>query len=192
MALNVGELFANLSLKTDNFDKNLSAGMARLVAGAAQIKTRLSTAGRTGGSMFSSGLAAGISSGRSAVISAAARVASAAIAAANARLKIASPSRVMEQTGSYFAEGFARGIAASARMAASAAAGMADTAVFSTKTDSTQSNFDYERLADLVQPREMALYMDGKRLAELSAIHTGRAQSARSQRLSLGYGLNRR
>lgn len=192
MALNVGELFANLNLKTDNFDKNLSASMQQLVAGAARIKASLSSAGRSGGRMFSSGLAAGIASGRSAVVSAAARVAAAAVSAANARLKIASPSRVMEQSGAYFAEGFARGIASSARMAACAAAGMASGAVSSTKTDNSSSNFDYERLSGLLKPRDMALYMDGKRLAELSADHTGRAQSARQRRLALGYGMSRR
>lgn len=192
MALNVGELFANLSLKTDNFDNNLSASMARLVSSAAQIKTRLSSAGQSGGRMFASGLAAGIASGRSAVISAASRIASAAVAAANAKLKIASPSRVMEQSGGYFAEGFAKGIARSARLAADAAAGMASGAVVSTKTDNSPSNFDYDRLAGLMGSRDMALYMDGKRLAEISAADTFRAQSARRQRLALGYGLNRR
>ncbi len=192
MALNVGELFANLSLKTDNFDKNLSASMARLVSGAAQIKSSLSSAGRSGGSMFASGLAAGISAGRSSVVSAATRIAAAAVAAANARLKIASPSRVMEESGGYFAEGFAKGIARSARLAADAAAGMASVAVVSTKTDNPRSNFDYERMAALVGNRDMALYMDGKRLAELSAADTFRAQSARQQRMNLGYGLNRR
>lgn len=192
MALNIGELFANLSLKTDNFDKNLSSSMARLVQGAAQIKSGLASAGRSGGSMFASGLASGIASGRSAVVSAAARIASAAVAAANARLKIASPSRVMEQSGVYFAEGFARGIAASARLAADAAAGMASGAVVSTKTDNKQSDFDYDRLSALLGPRDMALYMDGKRLAEVSAADTFRAQNARQRRLALGYGLNRR
>lgn len=192
MALNVGELFANLNLKTDNFDKNLSASMQRLVTGAARIQASLSSAGRSGGRMFSSGLAAGISSGRSAVISAASRVAAAAVSAANARLKIASPSRVMEQSGAYFAEGFAKGIASSARMAASAAAGMAAGAVSSTKTDHSPAVFDYERLSSLLNQRDMALYMDGKRLAEISADHNGRAQSARQRRLALGYGMNRR
>jgi len=192
MALNVGELFANLSLKTDNFDKNLSSSMAALVSAAAQIKTGLSSAGRSGGRMFSSGLAAGIASGRSAVVSAAARVAAAAVSAANARLKIASPSRVMMQSGSYFAEGFALGIRRSARAAASAAASLAGTAVVSTETDNHPSNFDYERLASLMQPRDMALYMDGKKLAQLCAADAARAQSLRARRMALGYGMNRR
>ena len=111
MALNVGELFANLSLKTDNFDNNLSASMARLVSSAAQIKTRLSSAGQSGGRMFASGLAAGIASGRSAVISAANRIAAAAIAAANAKLKIASPSRVFrDEVGAMTMKGFGQGV----------------------------------------------------------------------------------
>lgn len=192
MALNVGELFANLSLKTDNFDKNLSSSMAALVRAAAQIKTGLASAGRNGGRMFSSGLASGIASGRSAVVSAAARVAAAAVAAANARLKIHSPSRVMMESGTYFAEGFALGIRKSARSAASAAASMAGTAVVSTKTDKQSADFDYDRLAALTRVPDMALYMDGKRLAQISANHTARAQSARSRRLALGYGMNRR
>lgn len=192
MALNVGELFANLSLKTDNFDKNLSASMARLVSAAAQVKTGLSSAGRSGGRMFSSGLAAGISSGRSAVVSAAARVAAAAVAAANARLRIHSPSRVMMESGSYFAEGFALGIRRSARTAASAAANLAGTAVASTKTDNRPADFDYERLAALARIPDMALYMDGRQLARLSAADTARAQGGRTRRLALGYGMNRR
>ena len=192
MALNVGELFANLSLKTDYFDKNLSSSMAALVRAAAQIKSGLSSAGRTGGRMFSSGLASGISSGRRAVVSAAARVAAAAVAAANARLKIHSPSRVMMESGAYFAEGFALGIRSAARSAANAAASMAGAAAVSTKNDNRAADFDYDRLASLMQPRDMALYMDGKRLARLSASDTARAQSERTRRVALGYGMNRR
>ena len=191
MALNVGELFANLSLKTDHFDQSLAAAMQGAAAGASRIASTLSSGGRRAGSQFSSGLAAGISAGRSAVISAAARVAAAAIAAANARLKIASPSRVMMESGHYFAEGFARGIRQSARAAANAAASMAGAAVVSTKTDNPQPNFDYERLGAMMQIPDLALYMDGKRLAEIGAADTQRAQSARSRRLALGLGAGR-
>lgn len=192
MALNVGELFANLTLKTDNFDNGLAASLQRLAVSAGRIQNTLSVSGRNSGRMFSSGLAAGIRAGQSAVISAAARVAAAAVAAANARLKIASPSRVMEESGGFFAEGFARGILASARSAANAAAGMASAAVSSTKTDNSPSGFDYERLSGMISRPDMALYMDGKLLAEVNAADTFRAQAARQHRLALGYGMKRR
>lgn len=192
MPLNVGELFANLSLKTDQFDQSLTLGMQRLTLAANRIGANLSAAGQRSGRMFSLGLASGISAGRSAVTSAAARVAAAAVAAANSRLKIASPSRVMAQSGVYFSEGFARGVRQSARQAAAAAEDMAGMSAAAAKQSAPAAPPDYDRLAALLTLPDVALYMDGKRLAEVNCTQSARAQSARSRRIALGYGVNRR
>lgn len=65
---------------------------------------------RSSGYNFSAGLASGIRSGQSAVIRAATQVASAAIRAANNKLEISSPSRVMMESGEYAGEGLAIGM----------------------------------------------------------------------------------
>lgn len=65
---------------------------------------------KSSGYNFSAGLASGIRSGQSAVIRAATQVASAAIRAANNRLEISSPSRVMMESGEYAGEGLAIGM----------------------------------------------------------------------------------
>ena len=65
---------------------------------------------KSSGYNFSAGLASGIRSGQSAVIRAATQVASAAIRAANNKLKISSPSRVMMESGEYAGEGLAIGM----------------------------------------------------------------------------------
>lgn len=65
---------------------------------------------KSSGYNFSAGLASGIRSGQSAVIRAATQVASAAIRAANNKLEISSPSRVMMESGEYADEGLAIGM----------------------------------------------------------------------------------
>lgn len=65
---------------------------------------------KSSGYNFSAGLASGIRSGQSAVIRAATQVASAAIRAANNKLEISSPSRVMMESGEYAGEGLAIGM----------------------------------------------------------------------------------
>lgn len=65
---------------------------------------------KSSGYNFAAGLASGIRSGQSAVIRAATQVASAAIRAANNKLEISSPSRVMMESGEYAGEGLAIGM----------------------------------------------------------------------------------
>lgn len=65
---------------------------------------------KSSGYNFAAGLASGIRSGQSAVIRAATQVASAAIRAANNKLEISSPSRVMMESGEYADEGLAIGM----------------------------------------------------------------------------------
>lgn len=65
---------------------------------------------KSSGYNFAAGLASGIRSGQSAVIRAATQVASAAIRAANNKLEISSPSRVMMESGEFAGEGLAIGM----------------------------------------------------------------------------------
>lgn len=86
-------------------------GVASVVSSA--IKSSIATfedSLRSSGYNFAAGLASGIRSGQSAVIRAATQVASAAIRAANNKLEISSPSRVMMESGEYAGEGLAIGM----------------------------------------------------------------------------------
>lgn len=174
-AANVDEAVSNLSLRI------------RSVASAL-----LSARGLEAGSHFSNGLAQGILSGRSRVSAAAESVARAAVSAANARLKIASPSRVMQETGAYFSEGFAQGVRRSARLAAEASSNLSAQAAGAASREKSAPALDYERLGSIVNRREIALYLDGKQLARVSAAQNERAQRERRRSLALGYGVNGR
>lgn len=86
---------------------SLRSGLSQAVASANGFRGAFQSAGYN----MSAGMARGIYSGRSAVISAAANVAASAIYAAQRRLQIHSPSKVMaNQVGRYVPEGIAEGI----------------------------------------------------------------------------------
>lgn len=86
---------------------SLRSGLSQAVASANGFRGAFQSAGYN----MSAGMARGIYSGRSAVISAAANVAASAIYAAQRRLQIHSPSKVMaNQVGRYVPEGIAVGI----------------------------------------------------------------------------------
>ena len=151
------------------------------------------------GRNFSSGLASGIRAGQSGVISAAINVAKAAAAAAKSALAIHSPSRVTRELGEYFDLGFIRGVermtpdiqdairsAVYVEPPAGAAYG-APREVSPTVRVSGPA-MDYEALADAMNQRQVALYMNDRRMAQVMATATARAQSARNRSIALGYG----
>ena len=168
--------------------------------------TSMKNAGMNAGRMFSSGIAAGILSGKGVIANAARKVAQAAIDAANAKLQIASPSRVMMESGGYFSEGFAKGIMTAAKSAVSAASGMAEMAANAATIRRPVGNLayggaaayaggtmiDYDRMAEAMSNYQMVMNMDGKRVAQINAYNAERAQIKRQHSLALGYGINRR
>ena len=52
----------------------------------------------------------------------------------------------------------------------------------------TGTPIDYDALADAMNQRQMALYLTDRRMAQVMATETARAQSARSRSIALGYG----
>lgn len=87
------------------------AGAASVVSAAIKSSVAIfEDSLKSSGYNFAAGLASGIRSGQSAVIRAATQVASAAIRAANNKLEISSPSRVMMESGEYAGEGLAIGM----------------------------------------------------------------------------------
>ena len=52
----------------------------------------------------------------------------------------------------------------------------------------TGSAIDYDALADAMNQRQVALYMNDRRMARVMATETARAQGARSRSIALGYG----
>lgn len=197
---------ANISTVVANTE-GITAAIDSLAAAAeADASTSMKNAGMNAGKMFSSGIASGILSGKSVITSAARKVAQAAIDAANAKLKIASPSRVMMESGGYFSEGFAKGIMSAAKSAVSAASGMASMAanaatirrpvgglvIGGAAAYGGGAMIDYDRMAEAMSNYQMVMDMDGKRLAQINARNAERAQNKRQHSLALGYGINRR
>lgn len=102
---------------------SLRSGLSQAVASANGFRGAFQSAGYN----MSAGMARGIYSGRSAVISAAANVAASAIYAAQRRLQIHSPSKVMEKkVGRYVPEGMAKGILSEAGSVKSAMQSVSD------------------------------------------------------------------
>ena len=197
---------ANISTVVANTE-GITAAIDSLAAAAeTAASTSMKNAGMNAGKMFSSGIASGILSGKSVITSAARKVAQAAIDAANAKLKIASPSRVMMESGGYFSEGFAKGIMSAAKSAVSAASGMASMAanaatirrpvgglaIGGAAAYGGGAMIDYDRMAEAMSNYQMVMDMDGKRLAQINAHNAERAQNRRQLSLALGYGINRR
>ena len=187
--------------------EGISAAINSLAAAAeSAASTSMKAAGMNAGKMFSSGIASGILSGKGVIANAARKVAQAAIDAANAKLQIASPSRVMMESGGYFSEGFAKGIMTAAKSAVSAASGMAEMAANAATIRRPVGNLayggaaayaggtmiDYDRMAEAMSNYQMVMNMDGKRLAQINARNAERAQNKRQHSLALGYGINRR
>lgn len=162
------------------------------------IKANMNNAGSIGRN-FSLGLASGISSGRSAVISAAVNVARSAAAAVRTELSIHSPSRVTREMGEYFDLGFIRGVegmtpdiedairaAVYVEPPAGAAYGGAREAAPVVRVSGPA--MDYDALADAMDKRQLALYMNDRRMAQVMSAETARAQSGRNRSIALGYG----
>lgn len=197
---------ANISTMVANTEGITAAIDGLATAAETAASTSMKNAGMNAGKMFSSGIASGILSGKSVITSAARKVAQAAIDAANAKLKIASPSRVMMKSGGFFSEGFAEGILKEAKAAISAASGMAAMAANAATirrpvgglaySGATATGggmmIDYDRMADAMANYQMALYMDGKRVARINAANAQKAQNQRQHSLALGYGISRR
>jgi len=196
---------ANISAEVANTEGISTAISSMAAAAESAASTALKSAGMNAGKMFSSGIASGILSGRSAITSAARQVAQAAINAANAKLKIASPSKVMMESGGYFSEGFAKGILGAAKAAVSAASGMASmaasaatirrpasTLAFGSAAAGGGMYIDYDRMAEAMAGYQMIMNMDGKRVAQVNANNVHRAQNQRQHSLALGYGISRR
>lgn len=197
---------ANISTVVANTEGITAAIDSLATAAETAASTSMKNAGMNAGKMFSSGIASGILSGKSVITSAARKVAQAAIDAANAKLKIASPSRVMMESGGYFSEGFAKGIMNAAKSAVSAASGMASMAAHAATIRRPVGGLviggatayggggmiDYDRMAEAMSNYQMVMNMDGKRVAQINAYNAERAQNKRQHSLALGYGINRR
>lgn len=199
MSTNVATAIANT--------EGIAAAIDSLASAAeTAASTSMKSSGINAGKMFSSGIASGILSGKGIIANAARKVAQAAIDAANAKLQIASPSRVMEKSGGYFSEGFAKGIMTAAKSAISAASGMAEMAANAATIRRPVGNLayggaaeyaggtmiDYDRMAEAMSNYQMVMNMDGKRVAQINAYNAERAQIKRQHSLALGYGINRR
>ena len=199
MSTNVATAIANT--------EGIAAAIDSLASAAeTAASTNMKSSGINAGKMFSSGIASGILSGKGIIANAARKVAQAAIDAANAKLQIASPSRVMEKSGGFFSEGFARGIWNAAQSAVSAASGMASMAANAATIRRPVGGFvvggasaygggaviDYDRMAEAMSNYQMVMNMDGKRVAKINARNAERAQNSRRYGLALGYGMNRR
>lgn len=154
---------------------------------------------------FSAGLAYGISAGRSRVIAAAANVAKAAIRAAQAELKIASPSKVTREFGEFFDLGFVEGI--ENKMPAvddsirEALRLDAPVSVANRAYDQAMQGVSFgdginytllgEKLAEAVQGLEIGFDVDSRRIATATATANNAAIASRRVRIAQGYGKRR-
>ena len=182
-------------MKQYSFENDAATVSIGIVSAFSAMNTRASAIGRN----FSSGLASGIRAGQSGVISAAIAVAQAAAAAARSTLAIHSPSRVTEELGKFFDLGFIRGVegmmpdvrdAIRAAVYVEPPAGVAYGAsreVFPTVRVNSPT-MDYDALAEAMNRREVALYLNDRRMAQGMAGATARAQNARNRKIARGYG----
>ena len=175
------------------------SGEATAIATSLETATKaaMQTAGKASGRQFSSGLAAGIRSGRSAVVAAATQVAAAAIAAANKKLEINSPSRATMRSGVFFGEGFAQGIRESANNVISAAKMVADkalggiesAAMFNRRMEVSVPGLSQEiAMANEQSQQPVNLFVNGRQLAKVMAGDTQVAQNNYNRSTALGYG----
>ena len=161
---------------------------------------------RSSGYNFSAGLASGIRSGQSAVIRAATQVASAAIRAANNKLEISSPSRVMMESGEYAGEGLAIGMmreistvedaARSVAAVLTEASAVRNPARFAGVDGYSSSRraetIDYvmmrSAMMDAVRSIRLGVDIDSRRLATATADSNSVAIDGRRGNIARGYG----
>ena len=181
---------------------SFAADAAAIASQISAMGSTLNSAGRTVGKMLSEGLASGIRAGRSSVINAAKAVVQAAINKANATAEIHSPSRVTMQMGRYWDEGWAQGMLKNAGLvtrAASSVVNVARGASYMPRVGAASAMaaggagyaggpIDYDRLAGAMANVSFGLNLDGRRVAEINARETARAQMIRTQRIARGYG----
>lgn len=199
MAMQVGELFATLTLDDSAFYRATASAQSALAALSRSLGA-LSGQGRSAGLNFARGLAGGITAGTPAIRGAARRAAQAARRAAQAELQIHSPSKVSLKIGGYFSEGMADGILKNMRMVSGAAtqlAGMAAAGLTYTPVRRPGSTFagaqsvqtiDYDRLAQAMAEHQTVLVSNGKVLARSTAADNSQALGAYKRRVAKGYG----
>ena len=176
----------------------VSAALSQITTSVRNQALALSASGTQGGKMFSSGLAAGIRAGKSSITSAAREVAQAAVTAANAALKIQSPSRVMMKSGGYFDEGFAKGILKEVATVRNASAYMANMAVnaASVRNPAGRWGGTGNALAQIaggntgsnMPPIRLTTYLNGREVSEAMSDDTAYTQNDRSGRIAARYG----
>ena len=156
---------------------------------------------------FAAGLASGIRSGQSAVIRAATQVASAAIRAANNKLEISSPSRVMMESGEYAGEGLAIGMmheistvedaARSVAAVLTEASAVRNPARFaggiggysgSRRAETIDYAMMRSAMMDAVRSIRLGVDIDSRRLATATADANGVAIDSRRGNIARGYG----
>lgn len=157
------------------------------------ISENLRKAGSNAGKQFSAGLASGIRSGRSSVISAAVSIAKEAINAANAALKINSPSKAMQESGRYFSEGFAIGIEEKASAAIRAAQRLANGVMGPMNFGSRMEVSIPTLTADVMTAidgaeRPVNFYVNGRELGRVMAADNQMAQNRLNRSIALGVG----
>ena len=187
MAMQVGELFATLTLDDSAFYRATASAQSALAALSRSLGA-LSGQGRSAGLNFARGLAGGITAGTPAIRSAARR-------AAEAELQIHSPSRVGIKIGGYFSEGVAGGIGQGTRMvsgaanalARSAQRGMARREAANERVPAAQT-IDYDRLAQAMAEHQTVLVSNGKVLARSTAADNSQALGAYKRKVAKGYG----
>lgn len=161
---------------------------------------------KSSGYNFSAGLARGIRSGQSEVIRAATQVASAAIRAANNKLEISSPSRVMMESGEYAGEGLAIGMtreistvedaARSVAAVLTEASAVRNPARFASMGGYSGSRraetIDYammrSAMMDAVRSIRLGVDIDSRRLATATADANSVAIDSRRGNIARGYG----
>ena len=193
-----GQLF-NSSLGTALANTSgVSAALSQITTSVRNQALGISASGTQGGKMFSSGLAAGIRAGKSSITSAAREVARAAVSAANAALKIQSPSRVMMKSGGYFDEGFAKGILKEAATVRNASAYMANMAVNAASIrnpagrwggmGNALAQFAGGNAGSNMPPIRLTTYLNGREVSEAMSDDTAYTQNDRSGRIAVRYG----
>ena len=196
-----------------NFGSGYASGISGYVSSVAAAAASLATAAMTAlntavngastlGSNFGQGFVNGISSKGSDVYAAAKKLAEQAMAGVRENIKEGSPSKVMIRSGKFFGDGFAIGIAqkiksvqrqskAMANVAVDALSGMSPAGLFgdASKQAARQRAVDYRQLAQAFAAYPSpVLELDGKKVADINANNTAKAQNGRTRVLSMRYG----
>lgn len=196
------DIAAGLGVGMQEYDFSSDASaIGSSILSAMESNIDAASAGRD----FSAGLAYGISAGRSRVIAAATNVAKAAIRAAQAELKIASPSKVTQEFGEFFDLGFVEGI--ENKMPAvddsirEALRLDAPVSVANRAYDQAMQGVSFgdginytllgEKLAEAVQGLEIGFDVDSRRIATATATANNAAIASRRVRIAQGYGKRR-